>query len=108
MWVPLVLVSALHGRVVSILGGLISFACLELSVSSNPCSRDLAEKLATATIDTYTDIVQDMLDAHPADSVTEHERELQLAYHTAYFYQVLFLDCGTTAGLLTHAENDVG
>jgi len=71
-------------------------------------SRDLAEKLATATIDTYTDIVQDMLDAHPADSVTEHERELQLAYHTAYFYQVLFLDCGTTAGLLTHAENDVG
>jgi len=71
-------------------------------------SRDLAEKLATATIDTYTDIVQDMLDAHPADAVTEHARELQLAYHTAYFYQVLFLDCGTTAGLLAHAENDVG
>lgn len=71
-------------------------------------SRKLAEDLAIATINTYTDIVQQMMDAHPTDTVSEHHREQQLAYHTAYFYQVLFLDCGTTAGLLTHSENDVG
>jgi coproporphyrinogen III oxidase len=71
-------------------------------------SRALAEKLAIATIDTYTDIIQEMLDANPFDEVSEQDRALQLAYHTAYFYQVLFLDCGTTAGLMTHSENDVG
>merc|ERR1712151_1150622 len=42
------------------------------------------------------------------ESITEKERAQQLAYHTAYFYQVLFLDCGTTAGILSHSDNDVG
>lgn len=71
-------------------------------------SRELAKTLAITTIDTYTDIIQTAMDAHPADTVTDAAREQQLAYHTAYFYQVLFLDCGTTAGLLAHSENDVG
>eukprot|EP00929_Paragymnodinium_shiwhaense_P062393 TRINITY_DN3114_c0_g2_i1.p1 TRINITY_DN3114_c0_g2~~TRINITY_DN3114_c0_g2_i1.p1 ORF type:complete len:432 (-),score=80.33 TRINITY_DN3114_c0_g2_i1:472-1767(-) len=71
-------------------------------------SRNLADRLARTTIDTYASIVQKALDAHPGDSVTDQERALQLAYHTAYFYQVLFLDVGTTAGIVTHAENDVG
>ena len=35
-------------------------------------------------------------------------RKKQLAYHTRYFYQVLLLDRGTTAGLLVHDDNDVG
>jgi len=70
--------------------------------------RNLAQDLATTTINTYTDIVQEMLDLHPYETVTDAERKQQLAYHTAYFYQVLFLDCGTTAGLLSHSDNDVG
>lgn len=32
----------------------------------------------------------------------------QIDYHTLYFYQVLTLDKGTTAGLLLHSQNDVG
>lgn len=32
----------------------------------------------------------------------------QIDYHTLYFYQVLTLDKGTTAGLLLHNQNDVG
>eukprot|EP00929_Paragymnodinium_shiwhaense_P062390 TRINITY_DN3114_c0_g1_i1.p1 TRINITY_DN3114_c0_g1~~TRINITY_DN3114_c0_g1_i1.p1 ORF type:complete len:492 (-),score=84.71 TRINITY_DN3114_c0_g1_i1:573-1889(-) len=71
-------------------------------------SRNLAERLATTTIDTYASIVQRALDSHPSEEVTEREQALQLAYHTAYFYQVLFLDVGTTAGIMKHADNDVG
>lgn len=35
-------------------------------------------------------------------------KQAQLDYHTIYFFQVLTLDRGTTAGLLVHSENDVG
>ena len=41
-------------------------------------------------------------------SVTSDDRQRQLEYHTVYFYQVLTLDRGTTAGILSHADNDVG
>lgn len=71
-------------------------------------SRNLAEKLAKATIDTYTSIIQERMDSKPLDDVTESEKKQQLAYHTAYFYQVLFLDRGTTAGIMAHSDNDVG
>ncbi|MEJ6583608.1 MAG: coproporphyrinogen III oxidase [Crocinitomicaceae bacterium] len=39
---------------------------------------------------------------------TKEDRQLQLDYHTLYFYQVLTLDRGTTSGLLVHDENDIG
>eukprot|EP00928_Gymnodinium_smaydae_P043552 TRINITY_DN29150_c0_g3_i1.p1 TRINITY_DN29150_c0_g3~~TRINITY_DN29150_c0_g3_i1.p1 ORF type:complete len:484 (-),score=107.78 TRINITY_DN29150_c0_g3_i1:10-1398(-) len=71
-------------------------------------ARGLAQELARATVDAYVAIVQGQLDDHGEETVTERERAAQLAYHTLYFYQVLFLDCGTTAGLLAHAENDAG
>ena len=38
----------------------------------------------------------------------EDEKAQQLAYHTLYFFQVMTLDRGTTAGLLVHDENDEG
>jgi coproporphyrinogen III oxidase len=44
------------------------------------------------------------VDATPSESA----KNLQLDYHTLYFYQVLTLDKGTTAGLLVHDQNDVG
>lgn len=71
-------------------------------------SRTLADTLARTTIDTYTALVQKSLDANPTEAITDQDRALQLAYHTAYFYQVLFLDCGTTAGIMAHSQNDVG
>ena len=40
--------------------------------------------------------------------VREDEKAQQLAYHTLYFFQVMTLDRGTTAGLLVHDENDEG
>lgn len=46
--------------------------------------------------------------AHKPRSVEEGGTRRQLAYHTAYFFQVLTLDRGTTSGLLVHDQNDVG
>jgi coproporphyrinogen III oxidase len=40
--------------------------------------------------------------------ISEDEKAQQLAYHTLYFFQVMTLDRGTTAGLLVHDENDEG
>ena len=61
---------------------------------------------AKQAIDCYVSILTDKLGrlAPPND----HELQQQLDYHTLYFYQVLTLDKGTTAGLLIHDQNDVG
>jgi coproporphyrinogen III oxidase len=67
-----------------------------------------AQELAKSTIDTYTSIVQKEMDAHPASEVTDEDWAKQLEYHSLYFYQVLTLDRGTTAGLLSNSDNDVG
>lgn len=40
--------------------------------------------------------------------ISPSDQSKQLDYHTLYFYQVLTLDRGTTAGLLIHNENDIG
>ena len=40
--------------------------------------------------------------------VTEAQKHQQREYHTLYFLQVLTLDRGTTSGLLTHSNNDIG
>ena len=69
---------------------------------------DLAKGLAERTIRVYCDLVQKALRAHPEDSITQIDRDAQLAYHTLYLFQVLTLDRGTTHGLLAHSENDVG
>ena len=61
---------------------------------------------ATQVIDCYVQILDEKLArlAPPDD----HELQQQLDYHTLYFYQVLTLDKGTTAGLLVHHQNDIG
>jgi coproporphyrinogen III oxidase len=65
----------------------------------------LAATVGRAAIDTYIDILQKLSKDTP---IQEAERSDQLAYHTLYFFQVLTLDRGTTAGLLIHNQNDVG
>ena len=68
----------------------------------------LAEDLALRAISTYVDLVQRSLHDFPSESVTIEQKEIQLAYHTLYLYQVLTLDRGTTHGLMAHNQNDVG
>lgn len=61
---------------------------------------------ARNAIDCYINILTDKF-SHLAPP-SEIELQQQLDYHTLYFYQVLTLDKGTTAGLLIHNQNDVG
>jgi coproporphyrinogen III oxidase len=66
----------------------------------------LARTVGEVVIGSYANIVDDVL--RTATPPTDTERQAQLAYHTAYLFQVLTLDRGTTSGLLVHDENDLG
>ena len=66
----------------------------------------LARGLGEAAIDVYVGILGAALET--AAEPTEEQRAAQLAYYTLYFFQVLTLDRGTTAGLMVHDQNDVG
>lgn len=57
-------------------------------------------------IDCYIEILTGKSIEQP--TITAEQQRQQLDYHTLYFYQVLTLDKGTTAGLLIHNQNDVG
>jgi coproporphyrinogen III oxidase len=65
----------------------------------------LANAVGETAIDTYMEILRNL----PKDApIQEREQAEQLAYHSLYFFQVLTLDRGTTAGLLVHNQNDIG
>ncbi len=66
----------------------------------------LASRVGEAAIDTHAAIVSDAL--RSSGPASAEDRQLQLAYHTLYLFQVLTLDRGTTSGLLVHDQNDVG
>ncbi len=68
--------------------------------------REFARRFGEAVIDCYVAILEEALreSGEPGDE----ENAAQLAYHTAYFFQVLTLDRGTTSGILVHDQNDVG
>jgi len=75
----------------------------------NPTECDGAEFALTFVhdvINSYITIFSDKLAT--CEYATEIQKQAQLDYHTLYFYQVLTLDKGTTAGLLIHSQNDVG
>lgn len=85
----------------------VSHFYLENYYSDDPqADQNLARAVGKAAIDCYTDLLRHALDRYPEP--TEEDRAGQLAYHTAYFFQVLTLDRGTTSGLLVHDQNDVG
>ncbi len=68
--------------------------------------RALAFKMGKAIIDTYIGITLQALQYYIG--YTQEDKDIQLAYHTLYLFQVLTLDRGTTSGLLVHDQNDVG
>ncbi|MBF0263720.1 MAG: coproporphyrinogen III oxidase [Gammaproteobacteria bacterium] len=63
-----------------------------------------AKKIGESVIDTYITIINNRIN----NDFSATDKEVQLAYHTLYLFQVLTLDRGTTSGLLIHNENDVG
>ncbi|WP_372881412.1 coproporphyrinogen III oxidase [Psychromonas sp.] len=67
---------------------------------------DFAKQFGGSVIQCYSEILQNkLLSCQPP---TSNQQQSQLDYHTLYFYQVLTLDKGTTAGLLVHNQNDIG
>ena len=66
----------------------------------------LAILFGQTVIDTYLKILNRAF--KQADHRKEASLEKQIAYHSAYFLQVLTLDRGTSSGLLVHQQNDVG
>lgn len=76
----------------------------------NPTREDgnaFAQHFVEAVIDSYIAIFTDTLNS-TVNEVTDQQLSTQRDYHTRYFYQVLTLDKGTTAGLLIHDQNDLG
>lgn len=63
----------------------------------------LAQAIGSIVINNYCAL---LLQAHPTPNTNAYNK--QLAYHTLYFFQVLTLDRGTTAGIRAHQQNDTG
>ncbi|BDS05086.1 coproporphyrinogen III oxidase [Oceaniferula spumae] len=64
----------------------------------------LASRFGSAVIDCYLDLLGKRMQSEQSSE----DRNVQLAYHTLYLFQVLTLDRGTTSGLLVHDQNDLG
>lgn len=72
----------------------------------NKTINNFAKHFGESVIQCYSEILaRKTLNAEPP---TVAQKMAQLNYHTLYFYQVLTLDKGTTAGLLIHNQNDTG
>ncbi|MEL0629923.1 coproporphyrinogen III oxidase [Psychromonas aquatilis] len=84
----------------------VSHFYLEGFVGDENTPERFAIDFAMQAVDCYIAILTEKLSylAPPSDQ----QLQQQLDYHTLYFYQVLTLDKGTTAGLLIHNQNDVG
>ncbi|MEH6452226.1 MAG: coproporphyrinogen III oxidase [Psychromonas sp.] len=67
---------------------------------------NMAKEFGEVVIDTYIDILTCAIENR--ELVTESDYQIQLDYHTLYFFQVLTMDRGTTSGLLVHDQNDIG
>ena len=83
-------------------------AKLDEAMLSGGDSLTLAKELAEKTIVTYCGLVQRAIEETPEANIKPEERQGQLEYHTAYLFQVLTLDRGTTHGILAHDQNDRG
>ena len=67
---------------------------------------NFAKNFGEGVISCYNKILLQILET--CKKPTTEQMTSQLNYHTLYFYQVLTLDKGTTAGLLVHNQNDLG
>ena len=67
---------------------------------------DFAEQFAERVMCCYLGLVAELCASFIGES--PEDKAKQLAFHTLYFFQVLTLDRGTTAGILIHTDNDLG
>jgi coproporphyrinogen III oxidase len=67
---------------------------------------ELALTFGKTVIDSYLQILARAFEQK--EKRAEASLENQIAYHSAYFLQVLTLDRGTSSGLLVHQQNDEG
>lgn len=65
-----------------------------------------SERFGATVIDLYSRSLEKL--GSNQRGLKKKHRNAQLSYHSLYFFQVLTLDRGTTAGLLTHNQNDLG
>lgn len=84
--------------------GVFHFYLEQFATADAAADAALARAVGEAAIDTYVRILRGAMNRVAGDSA----RAAQRAYHTAYFFQVLTLDRGTTSGLLVHDQNDLG
>lgn len=86
--------------------GVSHFYLENFNTGGDESDRKMAQRLGETVIELYAKILEESIEAHPHISSTEED--VQLDYHTLYFFQVLTLDRGTTSGLLVHDQNDLG
>jgi coproporphyrinogen III oxidase len=86
--------------------GVAHFYLEEFKSEDSQADEALAKHFGETMIEAYTGIIKAALAKHQV--VTADDLQLQRAYHSLYFLQVLTLDRGTTSGLLVHDENDTG
>lgn len=84
--------------------GATHFYLESFSTADRGADASLARRVGESAIDTYAQILSEAQQR----SFDDDARAAQRAYHTAYFFQVLTLDRGTTSGLLVHDQNDLG
>lgn len=72
----------------------------------NISGNHFAKYFGESVIQCYSEILTQK--TRKVEPPTAAQKIAQLNYHTLYFYQVLTLDKGTTAGLLIHNQNDTG
>lgn len=86
--------------------GVSHFYLENFSTGNKEDDLEMAKSLGENVVDTYVKIIKNRMINET--TITEKDKQAQLAYHTLYLFQVLTLDRGTTSGLLVHNENDVG
>jgi coproporphyrinogen III oxidase len=87
--------------------GICHFYLEDFSLGNFKQDHQFAQQFANQVLSIYPRIIEDTLN-EVRPTITPQQRLLQLEYHTLYFFQVMTLDRGTTAGLLVHDENDLG
>jgi coproporphyrinogen III oxidase len=85
--------------------GITHFYLEAYSTGSWDVDAAMARRVEESAIDLYCDLLARPLGG---SAPSEEQRRAQLAYHTAYLFQVLTLDRGTTSGLIVHDQNDEG
>lgn len=88
--------------------GVAHFYLEEFSSGSFEQDLALARGITSAAIDAYLQILESGISGPGSAAPSAAQVHAQITYHTVYFFQVLTLDRGTTAGLLVHSDNDLG